>query len=971
MVGMDAISSLLQTGSWRTSRSKSQNPYSRTPRRTDPLSELDIHVDKPSETRRRIPRLPPPIVEDEAESLAKEHGSPSVISSYEDEPPNRGEIDQFPLLEPVLENNPERRFVVVTGPGAGKESEPAPSIVETTPPITSTDTAQKGETNDCNKFVLVPSDETKDGDKQEEKKVPELAKRKSHQDLPRLDTHVQEPDTKDASIEPPSDRQSPEKTPVHQDDGKAARIKRSSSRRRPEAHIDEEDTKKASLKRASSRRRPEIPPDDQDSADTSIKRSSSRRYRERPADQDAKESPIKRSNSRKPRNRPLHDQDSEITADSPDNVNPGASDFSASVVTETAGGRERRPRHERMASTPDVPRIDSRSLELEGPGIAPLSMYRYNDAGDAMSFMVQEDAIPDHDLTRKSPPPRTSRKESPPPYPSAAERKRMPSQSATNRRRRNSMAAPRDRREYPIDDDPRHQQLDHQEQPQPLRPAVEEDASLMALRHRLGAVDIGLESQDVVPHPSALALRQQDQFSDASDPGSSRSATFLAEGDYRRGRAGTYSLTSSPPNGRLVPRREDESSPRTRRRARSRTMGTNLYSNSSPILPVSGHHSNGSMALAKVSSPLASPSLTRQELVSTRPSASFWDPNPFEPASRRAPGARPILSFQSYSEEVEQGLTAPLPDCPWMVPGLPYSRNPGDRFWTLRGAENFLICPHCHSELFANSQFRHEFVATSLRPDQPVLCDFASSFWHRMAYLMTLKQRLPDLQLMRNVAAVLRRYPPCTGPYETVSIWHGMWDPYRREFVPNFDVCVGCAKMLEAVLPSLANTLHPSTREPFTAYCQLHFRPGRKRFMDYWDLLETTSDYALSRQTAPDTIPDLASRLRRIARIRECPKEQPLTEEYWYIMRFLPKFTVCEECFREVVKPIRDARDHRSDIPWNFDPEPQLVPIGSCQLYSERMREEFHEACRLNDIGYLDAKYTERMGSLLTPVIRW
>lgn len=168
MVAMDAISALLQTGSWRTSRSKSQNPYSRTPRRTDPLSELDIHVDSPSETRRRTPRLPPPTVEDEAESLAKEYGSPSVVSSYEDEPPNRGEIDQLILMEPVLENNPERRFVVVTGPGAGKESEPAPSIVETTSPVTSADTAQKEDTatkedpSDCKKFVLVSPDNTKE-----------------------------------------------------------------------------------------------------------------------------------------------------------------------------------------------------------------------------------------------------------------------------------------------------------------------------------------------------------------------------------------------------------------------------------------------------------------------------------------------------------------------------------------------------------------------------------------------------------------------------------------------------------------------------------------------------------------------------------------------------------------------------------------------------------------------------------------
>ncbi|KAL0465636.1 hypothetical protein QR685DRAFT_135321 [Neurospora intermedia] len=1008
MVGMDAISALLQTGSWRTSRSKSQNPYSRTPRRTDPLSELDIHVDKPVE-RRRIQQLPPPTVEDEADSLAKEYGSPSVICSYEDEPPNRGEIDQLILMEPVLENNPERRFVVVTGPGAGKESEPAPSIAETTPPVTSTDTAQIGETNDCKKFVLVPSDEIKDGDKQVGKKEPELAKRKSHQDLPRLDTHVQELDTKDAPNEPSSDRQSPQKTPVHQDDGKAARIRRSGSRRRPEACVHEEDTKKASLKRASSRRRPEIPPDNQDSADTSIKRSSSRRYREPPTDQDAKESPIKRSNSRKPRHRPLHDQDFEITADSPDKVDPGASEFSASVVTQTAGGRERtyydsnqagdgvyhrrskskhgaritpsnsrqayhlsppqtpgRPRHERMASTPDVPRIDSRSLELEGPGIAPLSMYRYNDADDAMSFMVQEVVIPDHDLTRTSSPPRTSRKETPPPYPSVAERKRMPSQSATNRRRRNSMAAPRNRREYPIDDDPRYQQLDHHEQPQPFRPTVEEDASLMALKHRLGAVDIGSESQDVVPHPSALALRQQDHFSEASDPGSSRSATFSAEGDYRRGRAGTYSLTSSPPNG--------ESSPRTRRRARSRTMGTNSYSNSSPVLSVPGHHSsNGSNALAKVSSPLASPSLTRQDLVSARPSASFWDQNPFEPAGRRAPGARPILSFRKYSEEVQQGLTPPLPDCPWQIPGLPYSRNPGDRFWILRGAENFLVCPHCHSELFANSQFRLEFIATSLRPDQPVLCHLGSSFWYRMAYLMTLKQRLPDLQLIRNVATVSGRHPPCSGPQETARKWYGMWDPYKGDFVPLFEVCVGCAKMLEAVLPNLANTLYPISPEPFRAYCQLHYAPGRKRFIEYFDLFEMTSDYALSRQAVPD-LHDLANRLRRIARVQEsppCPKDQALVGAYWHTMNFLPEFTVCEECYREVVKPMLDAGDRRSDIPWNFLPE-RLVSksIASCQLSSERMREEFREACRLNDFGYLDGKYIERLGSLLTPVSR-
>ncbi|KAI0525654.1 hypothetical protein F5B22DRAFT_642661 [Xylaria bambusicola] len=65
---------------------------------------------------------PPPSVEDENDALAKEAGS--VISSVpSEEPPNRGDPDQYPILLPVedqiYQHNPERRFLLVSNPSDG------------------------------------------------------------------------------------------------------------------------------------------------------------------------------------------------------------------------------------------------------------------------------------------------------------------------------------------------------------------------------------------------------------------------------------------------------------------------------------------------------------------------------------------------------------------------------------------------------------------------------------------------------------------------------------------------------------------------------------------------------------------------------------------------------------------------------------------------------------------------------------
>lgn len=64
---------------------------------------------------RNFPRFrpPPPKVEDESVAVAKEHGSEVSIVSGE-EPIYRGDVEQYPILLPVHEHNPERRFVLVS-----------------------------------------------------------------------------------------------------------------------------------------------------------------------------------------------------------------------------------------------------------------------------------------------------------------------------------------------------------------------------------------------------------------------------------------------------------------------------------------------------------------------------------------------------------------------------------------------------------------------------------------------------------------------------------------------------------------------------------------------------------------------------------------------------------------------------------------------------------------------------------------
>ncbi|RFU29715.1 hypothetical protein B7463_g6592, partial [Scytalidium lignicola] len=350
--------------------------------------------------------------------------------------------------------------------------------------------------------------------------------------------------------------------------------------------------------------------------------------------------------------------------------------------------------------------------------------------------------------------------------------------------------------------------------------------------------------------------------------------------------------------------------------------------------------------------------LDDNELSSYKPSSSstnkdYWQPPVFQPPSPGARLERPVGSYRRYSEDVQSGNAPPLVPCPRTT----YTRGRND-WLTLPQCRNFDICSSCYSSSIAPTEFRNHFVPAPFRPaDVEVLCDFGSSPWYRIAWLLILKERRRDLGLFYQIAEIAAKTQPCLGKHEAIRQWHSIIDPKTGSPIRNFDVCYSCAKTVEALLPTLrgifvrndANVPPGSPR-----ICDLRF--DSKRFIQYFDALETTADSVDSPYSRPDTR-HLVDVVRRLSMIEECQRDEDLTNCYWHVITELPEFTVCPECWDETVRP---ELEKRKAIPAMFNKVQQRLPRSSCQLYSERMRDIFRKAVDTDDYMLLASKARER-----------
>jgi hypothetical protein len=312
-------------------------------------------------------------------------------------------------------------------------------------------------------------------------------------------------------------------------------------------------------------------------------------------------------------------------------------------------------------------------------------------------------------------------------------------------------------------------------------------------------------------------------------------------------------------------------------------------------------------------------------------------------------------------------LDKPLPSCPRNTASGRY-----DDWYTLQGFKAFGICPSCYKGVFADTRFDVDFKQIWLG-DWPIekTCDFSSP-WVRLAWLLTIKQHRKSLELIHALAEISERYRPCPGDREASTdrvSWYGIPDQRDGVHIANFAICSSDRRMIEALLPTMRGffTKKPtgySTSLPDKYTCSL--RTNSRRFPKYLDLLVELDTEA---QQSVNQRPDM-TRFIRLARDNafkgECMQAKTLLRKPWHFIPFLPEFTVCEECYDELVWPATISNAIPPTIPRMFNKSIQLVPgedpeIGSsCCLYSPRMRRVWDVCVQDEDFRGLEREVLRR-----------
>jgi hypothetical protein len=200
--------------------------------------------------------------------------------------------------------------------------------------------------------------------------------------------------------------------------------------------------------------------------------------------------------------------------------------------------------------------------------------------------------------------------------------------------------------------------------------------------------------------------------------------------------------------------------------------------------------------------------------------------------------------------------------------------------------------------------------------------------------------------------------------------WYGIPDQRDGVHVANFAICSSDKRMIEALFPTMRDVFTRkatggfATSLPEKYTCSL--RISSRRFPKYLDLLvELDAEAQQSIHQRPDI-----SRFIRLARDNafkgECMQAKTLLRKPWHFIPSLPEFTVCEECYDELVWPATMSKTTPSTIPRMFNKSIQLVPgedpeIGSsCCLYSPRMRKVWDVCVKDEDFRGLEREVLRR-----------
>ncbi|KAL8809039.1 MAG: hypothetical protein Q9200_003783 [Gallowayella weberi] len=291
---------------------------------------------------------------------------------------------------------------------------------------------------------------------------------------------------------------------------------------------------------------------------------------------------------------------------------------------------------------------------------------------------------------------------------------------------------------------------------------------------------------------------------------------------------------------------------------------------------------------------------------------------------------------------------ATLPPCPRSIPVAGYND-----WYSLYDYPDFKICPSCRRAVSDAGYGRYLTTAFTKSPERPVQCIFSIP-WIRMAYLLMVKKRRSDVNLLYDMLDVAEETPPCPGKQLSIRDWYRIQDIDGDRSVPGFYACPYCVQSLETIFPVLRGVFHKTHRSRHSwveTTCSL--RSDSSRFATFVDLLEDTANQANEYRRAPNTY-----RFVELARIKgavpACSRDDMHRGRSWHIIPKLPEFTACPECYDDVVWP---AVLQGLPLASQFSRAPQVVGKPhegvSCHMYSAKMRKVFKEACEDDDFEYL------------------
>ena len=343
---------------------------------------------------------------------------------------------------------------------------------------------------------------------------------------------------------------------------------------------------------------------------------------------------------------------------------------------------------------------------------------------------------------------------------------------------------------------------------------------------------------------------------------------------------------------------------------------------------------------------------------------------------RPKPSPQPDMSSRhSLPEALSKAPPIPDPepvmDVPTTLPPCPRSKwsTKYDDWYTLKGDPSFDICPNCLDQIVWPTAFRDHFTRAPAQPSSVrTRCDFASP-WTRLAWLLTLKRRRPDLDLIYALSAINLGQSECADMAGSTGPWYGLLDP-SGHFIPNFAICPCDVKYVVALFPSFDGSftlLPPVSGGGSRQARQCSLRISSRRYPTYLDLLVAIDDEARrSPNPAPPNLKTLIDVLRVHAYKPECPRDHLTVDTPWHYIPTFPDTTVCEECYDELVWPSIKAG---SSVAERFSRV--LMPLppsndkkgATCQLYSPRMRRVWERAVKYGDeegLKYLTRKVKER-----------